>query len=236
VAAPLAAGLLCVGLATFTVTPLASPLYLNLGAVTRERATLTDGISRAERERGLAQADGFLRRALAADSNDPAIWRNLAEVAIARGDLGRGREYLAEARTRTSLGDAYALFQLGRISRDAGQWDEAARAWREGQALGALQAWAQEARSREQWDRAAIALSAVAGLRPTDGPTFQQLTQTLRRASGDDAAIEELQRLATELPRSPLPYTELANVYTERGQLQEAATARQEADRRASSQ
>jgi tetratricopeptide (TPR) repeat protein len=232
VAAPLAAGLLLIGLATFTVTPLASPLYLNLGAVTRERATLTDGLSRAERERGLAQADGFLRRALAADSNDPAIWRNLAEVSIARGDVGRARDYLAEARSRTSLGDAYALFQLGRISRDAGLWDDAARAWREGQALNALQAWAQEARSREQWDRAAIALSAVAELRPTDGPTFQQLTQALRRARGDDAAIQALQRLATALPRSPLPYVELANLYAERGQLQAAASAREEAARR----
>ena len=145
VAAPLAAGLALIAVLTFTLTPLASSLYLNLGAVARERATLTDGLSRTDRERGLAQSDTFLRRALAADGNDPAIWRNLAEVAIARGDLGRARDYLAETRARTSLGDAYALFQLGRVSRDAGLWNEAAQAWREGEAVGALQAWAQEA-------------------------------------------------------------------------------------------
>jgi tetratricopeptide (TPR) repeat protein len=179
----------------------------------------------------------FLRRALAADSSDPAIWRNLAEVAIARGDANHAREYLLETRSRTSLGDAYSLYQLGRVSRDAGLWQEAARAWREAQAVGALQSWAQEARGREQWDRAAVALSAVAELRPTDRPTFQQLVQALRRTrGGDDAAIRELQRLAAALPRSPVPFIELAELYTERGQLEEAAAARQQARARTSSQ
>ena len=70
VAAPLAAALVAIGLVTFTLTPLASPLFLNLGAVERTRAILTDDLSREERERGLARADNFLRRALAADDGD----------------------------------------------------------------------------------------------------------------------------------------------------------------------
>ena len=105
VTAPLAAGLLVIGLITFTMTPLASPLFLNLGAAERSRAVLTDDVPRDEREELLSRADGFLRRALNADDRDAAIWRNLAEVSLARGDAGRAREYLAEARDRTSFGD-----------------------------------------------------------------------------------------------------------------------------------
>ena len=129
---------------------------------------LTDDLPRADREARLSRADGFLRRALAADDRDAAIWRNLAEVSLARGDVGRAREYLAEARDRTSFGDAYALYQLGRISRDAGLWREAAFAWREAGAVAALQSWAQEARGRDQWDRASIALAALAEVRPSE--------------------------------------------------------------------
>ena len=52
---------------------MASPLFLNLGAAERTRAVLTDNLPRAEREQGLSQADGFLRRALAATVKDPAF-------------------------------------------------------------------------------------------------------------------------------------------------------------------
>jgi Flp pilus assembly protein TadD len=221
------------GLLLFTVTPLASPLFLNLGAVERVRAVLTDDQNRDEREQGLSRADTFLRRALAADDRDAAIWRNLAEVALARGDSGRAREYLAEARTRTSFGDAYALFQLGRISRDAGLWREAAFAWREAGAADALQTWAQEARSRDQWDRAFAALSALAELRPGDPEPFEQLVAVARRSSGGtDAAIRELERLAEAAPRSPWPHLELAALYDERGDAAQADAARAQAQER----
>ena len=78
---------------------------------------------------------------------------------MARGDIGRGREYLAEARARTSGGDWFSLYQLGRISKDLGLWRETALAWREAGTPGmsALRSWAQETRSRDQWDRASIA-------------------------------------------------------------------------------
>jgi hypothetical protein len=231
--APLAAGLLAVALVTFTLTPLAVPLYLNLGAAERARAVLTDGLSRDERERILSRADGFLRRALAADDGDAAIWRNLAEVSLARGDAGRAREYLAEARTRTSFGDAYALYQLGRISRDAGLWREAAFAWREAGAASALQTWAQEARSRDQWDRASIALAALAELRPSEPEPFQQLAQVTKRTrGGHDAAIREMERLAEAVPRSPWPLQELATLYDEQGESAKAEAARQQARER----
>jgi O-antigen ligase len=233
VAAPIAAALVMIGLVTFTLTPLASPLFLNLGAVERAQATLTDNISRDDREQGLSRADSFLRRALAADDSDAAIWRNLAEVSLARGDVGRAREYLAEAKSRTSFGDGYALFQLGRISRDAGLWREAALAWREADAEAALQSWAQEAKGRDQWDRVSIALTALAELRPNDPEPFQQLAQALRRTrGGPDAAIHELERLAEGAPGSPWPLVELANLYDERGDAAKAATLRQQASQR----
>jgi len=234
VTAPLAAGLAAIGLITFTLTPLASPLFLNLGAVERSRAVLTDDLRRADREELLSRADGFLRRALVADDRDAAIWRNLAEVSLARGDVGRAREYLAEARDRTSFGDAYALYQLGRISRDAGQWHEAAFAWREARAASALQTWAQEARGRDQWDRAGVALSALAELQPGEPEPFHQLVQVLRRTRGGTArAVTELERLAEAAPRSPWPLLELANLYDEQGASAKAAAARQEAQARA---
>jgi FlaA1/EpsC-like NDP-sugar epimerase len=232
--APLAAGLVAIGLVTFTLTPLASSLYLNLGAVERAQAVLTDELRRDERDRPLARADAFLRRALGADDRDAAIWRSLAEVALARGDAGRAREYLAEARDRTSFGDAYALYQLGRVSRDAGLWREAAYTWREAGATAALQAWAQEARSRDQWDRASIALAALAELQPGDPEPFQQLVQATRRTrGGTQAAIRELERLAEAAPRSPWPLLELAKLYDEQGQSEQAEAARQAAQQRA---
>jgi FlaA1/EpsC-like NDP-sugar epimerase len=234
VTAPLAAGLLTIGLVTFTLTPLASPLYLNLGAVARARAVLTDGLPRGDREDLLGRADGFLRRALNADDRDAAIWRNLAEVSLARGEVGRAREYLAEARDRTSFGDAYSLFQLGRVSRDAGLWREAAFAWREANESAALQSWAQEARSREQWDRAAIALAALAELRPTEHEPFEQLVQVTRRTRGGvPAAITELERLAEAAPRSPWPHVQRATLYHEQGESPKAAAAPAEAELRA---
>src|SRR5215212_5047247 len=233
VAAPLAAGLAAIGLVTFTLTPLASPLFLNLGAVERTRAVLTDNLPRDERERRLSQADGLLRRALAADDGDAAIWRNLAEVSLARGEVGRARDYLVEARARTSFGDAYALYQLGRISRDAGLWREAAFAWREAGAAATLQTWAQEARTREQWDRASIALAALAELRPNEPDPFQQLTRALRHTrGGTEAAIRELERQAEAAPDSPWPLLELANLYDERGDAAKAAALRQQAQER----
>ena len=233
VTAPLAAGLLAVGVIAFTLTPLASPLFLNLGAVERSRAVLTDDLKRDDREALLGRSDGFLRRALAADDRDAAIWRNLAEVSLARGDVGRAREYLADARDRTSFGDAYALYQLGRISRDAGLWREAAFAWREAGAVAALQSWAQEARGRDQWDRASIALAALAELRPNDPEVFQLLVQVTRRTrGGTTVAIAALERLAEAVPRSPWPLVELATLYDEQGELAKAEAARQEAQQR----
>jgi hypothetical protein len=226
-AVPLIGGVLVVGLLTFTLTPLASPLLLNLGAVERSRAVLTDGLTLEERARLLNRADGFLRRALVADDGDAAIWRNLAEVSLARGEVGRAREYLAAARERTSFGNAYALYQLGRISRDAGLWREAAFAWREAGASAALQTWAQEARGREQWDRASIALSALAELRSSEREPFQQLVLVTRRTrGGTDAAIAELERLAEAAPRSPWPLVELASLYDEQGETAKAEAAR----------
>jgi FlaA1/EpsC-like NDP-sugar epimerase/tetratricopeptide (TPR) repeat protein len=233
ITAPLTAGLLLIGLVTFTLTPLASPLYLTLGAVERTQAILTDDLRRDDREKLLSRSDGFLRRALAADDGDAAIWRNLAEVSLARGDVGRAREYLAEARDRTSFGDAYALYQLGRISRDAGLWREAAFAWREAGATAALQTWSEEARSREQWDRASIALAALAELRPGEPEPFQQLVQVTRRTRGGTAAaVSELERLAEAAPRSPWPLLELANLYDEQGETAKAEAARREAQQR----
>jgi len=230
---PMVLGAFVVGLLLFTVTPLASPLFLNLGAVERVRAVLTDDLNRDEREQALTRADTFLRRALAADDRDAAIWRNLAEVALARGDSGRAREYLAEARTRTSFGDAYALYQLGRISRDAGLWREAAVAWREAGAGDALQSWAQEARTRDQWERATVALSALAELRPSDREPFRQLVAAARRSrGGTDAAITELARLAEAAPRSPWPLLELATLYDEQGHTAQADAARMQAQER----
>ena len=234
--APLAAGLLVIGLFTFTMTPLSSSLFLNLGAVERSRAVLTDDLRRDERERMLSRADTYLRRALTADDRDAAIWRNLAETSLARGDAGRAREYLAEASLRTSGGDAYSLYQLGRISKDLGQWREAAYAWREAGSLGAgaLQSWAQEARSRDQWDRASIALGALAELRPNDPEPVQQLVQTTRRTrGGTDAVIQELERLAVASPRSPWPLLELATLYDELHEPEKAAAARQLGQERA---
>jgi len=194
---------------------------------------LTDNLDRDDRDELLGRADGHLRRALNADDRDAAIWRNLAEVSLARGEVGRAREYLAEARDRTSFGDSYALFQLGRISRDAGLYREAAFAWREGGEALALQSWAQEARGRDQWDRASIALAALAELRSNDREPFQQLVQTLRRTRGGvPAAIAELERLAEVAPRSPWPLLELATLYDERGEFAKAEAARAEAHQR----
>ncbi|MGE3913156.1 MAG: polysaccharide biosynthesis protein [Chloroflexota bacterium] len=230
ITAPLAAVLFLVGLVTFTMTPLASSLYLNLGAAERTRAILTDDLGRDERERMLSRADTFLRRALRADDRDAAIWRNLAEVSLARGDAGRAREYLGEARERTSGGDAYSLYQLGRISRDLGKWRDAAYAWREAGAAEVLQSWAQEARSRDQWDRASIALSALAELRPNEPEPFQQLVQATRRTRGGlEAAITEMERLSEAAPRSPWPLLELASLYDEQGETVKAEAARREA-------
>jgi FlaA1/EpsC-like NDP-sugar epimerase len=236
VTTPAVAGLLLIVVVIFTLTPLASVLYLNLGAVERTRAVLTDGLRRDDRERMLARADLFLRRALAADDRDAAIWRNLAETSLARGDAGRGREYLAEAAKRTSGGDAFALYQLGRISKDLGQWQQAAAAWREAGTPGVLvlRSWAQETRGREQWDRASIALAALAEMRPLDPEPVHQLVQALRRTrGGTEAAVRELERLAEASPQAPWALLELAAIYEERGQPEEAAAARQAGQERA---
>ncbi|MCC7367754.1 MAG: polysaccharide biosynthesis protein [Chloroflexi bacterium] len=232
---PLAAGLALVALVTFTLTPLSSILLLNLGAVERARATLTDNLRREDREPILARADLFLRRALAADDRDAAIWRNLAEVSLGRGDIGRGREYLGEARIRTSGGDWYSLYQLGRVSKDLGLWREAALAWREAGTTGAsaLRSWSQEARGRDQWDRASVALVALAELRPDDPEPVQQMVQAIRRTrGGTEAAVHELRRLAETAPRAPWALLELANLYDELGQPELAAAARESAEER----
>ena len=86
----------------------------------------------------------------------------------------------------------------------------------------------QEARGRDQWDRASIALSALAELRPGEPEVFRQLVQVTRRTrDGTAAAIAELERLAEAAPRSPWPLLELANLYDEQGAPAKAEAARQ---------
>ena len=155
VATPLLATLPLLLAGALLFTPLGASLYLNLGAVERARAELSADTTREEREGRLARAESLLRRGLAIDDRDPALWRNLAEVALARGDAPAARSLLRQARERTGAGDAYGLFQLGRLYREGGFWREATRAWHDAGANEALQSWAGDLRARNQWERLA---------------------------------------------------------------------------------
>ncbi len=217
-------------LVALAFTPLGASLHLNLGAVERARAQLPDGLSREERQQRLDLAEAALRRGIALDSVDPALWRNLAEVAIARGDGAEARALLRRAREQTAPGDSYGLFQLGRLYRAAGFWQDAIRAWQDARAVDALLAWASEHRSRNQWDRNSAILRAAADLRPADRDIIHQYAQTARLSSlGPAGTLGELQRLAGLAPASPWAYVEMARLYDELGRSSEAAAARGEA-------
>jgi tetratricopeptide (TPR) repeat protein len=188
---------------------------------------------RDEREERLAQAEALLRRGLAIDDRDPALWRNLAEVAIARGDGAEARTLLRRARERTPPGDGYGLFQVGRLYREAGFVPEAVRAWREAEAGEALVDWGGELRAKRQWDRAEQVLLAAAELRPRDPDVHRQYALVARFArGGPDGAIRELQRLAALESASPWPHVELARLFDEQGRTLEAQAARAAAAQR----
>ncbi len=158
---PVLAGLGVLLVAAIAFTPLGASVYLNLGAVERARAQLPDGLRDETRQVRLARSEAFLLRGIAASDDDPALWRNLAEVAIARGDEAEARALLRQARDRTAPGDAYGGFQLGRLYREAGYWQDAVRAWRQARATEALQAWAADLRAKGQTERAGVVLSAL---------------------------------------------------------------------------
>jgi len=219
-------GLAVLGVA-FILSPYASSIFLNLGAVERSRAFLEDGVARDEQDQRLARAEAVLRRGLAVDDRDPSLWRHLAEIAIARGETGEARGLLRQARDRTPESDGFALFQLGRVYREGGFTQDAIRAWQAAGRADVLQAWATELRGRDQWDRAAAVLFAIAEIRPSDPEAHTQYVQAARRTRvGVDGTIRDLERLA-ETSASPWPYVEQARLYDEGGRPGEAAAARE---------
>ncbi|MDP8924962.1 MAG: SDR family NAD(P)-dependent oxidoreductase, partial [Chloroflexota bacterium] len=192
-----ALGGLAVLAVTFVLSPYASSVFLNLGAVERSRAFLEDGVSREERDRRLARAEASLRQGIAIDDRDPSLWRHLAEIAIARGEAGEARSALRQARERTPASDGMALFQLGRVARAGGFTQDAILAWQAAGRADALRAWAAELRGRGQWDRASAVLFALAELRPNDADVHAEFAQAARRTRlGVDGTILELERLA----------------------------------------
>ncbi|MBA2447689.1 MAG: polysaccharide biosynthesis protein [Chloroflexi bacterium] len=227
IATPILVGFLAVLGLALVATPLGASLYLNLGTVERSRALLSDGTSRDERERRLARSEALLRQGLLIDDRDPSLWRNLAEVAIARGDGAEARGLLRRARERTEPTDQYGLYQLGRLNRESGFWEEAIRSWREAGAGLALREWGAELRLRRQWNKASAVLLAAAELRPDDSDVHRHYVQATRlTASGPEGAIRELERLARLAPRSPWPHVELARLYDDLLRTDEAAAAR----------
>ncbi|MCC6174588.1 MAG: SDR family NAD(P)-dependent oxidoreductase [Chloroflexi bacterium] len=233
VATPVVGLMVGAAVLAFTVTPLSSSLFLNLGAAERTRAVLSDDLDPNERRLSLERAASLLRRGLAADDSDPALWRNLAEVASAQGEPGEVRTLLRAARDRTDVDDGYGLYQLGRIARDAGFWQEAVRAWRQAGAVEALLSWNSEARDREQWDRSRTILLAIAELRPRDRDVFRQFVDAGRHTRGGiEPLVRDLEYLSETLPASPWPSAEAARLYDELGRSADAEAARQEALRR----
>ncbi|MFN8523171.1 MAG: polysaccharide biosynthesis protein [Chloroflexota bacterium] len=214
-------------------TPLGGSLQLNLGAAERLRATLQDGLTRDERLAGLERAEGYLARGLELDGRDPALWRNLAEVSVARGDVAEARQALRRARELTASNDGFNLYQLGRVYREAGLWADAVRAWREARAVDALTAWTGEQRVRTQPERLAAIWLAIAELRPDDPDAVRQYVQAARAArQPQELTMAEISRLA-QTSNAAAPLLELAKLYDEAGRTAEAASARAEAEARA---
>ncbi len=166
-----------VALVAGLLSPFGAAVYLNLGAVERARALQPDGVTPDLRDGRLANAEAHLRRGIAVDDRDPALWRNLAEVAIHRGDAAAAGTLLRRASERTKPDDGYGLSQIARLYRDAGFWREAIGTWREAGASEALQGWAADLRAMRQWDQAGAALEAAAELRPIDPEVHRQLAR-----------------------------------------------------------
>jgi predicted Zn-dependent protease len=230
VATPVVAGIVLVAAALFAFTPLGASAYLNLGSVERARAELPDEISPDERDRRLARAEAFLRQGLAVDEGDPALWRGLAEVAIARDDDAEAERLLRRAAEHTPAGDGYGWFQIGRLYREAGLWRETIRSWREAGADDALRAMAADFRERGQWDRASTTLLALIELRPSDARAYREYAEAASASPlGREGAIAELERLGQQATRSPWPHVERAILYEALGRKDEAEAARRQA-------
>jgi tetratricopeptide (TPR) repeat protein len=217
----------------FVLSPYASSVFLNLGAVERSRAFLEDGVPRAERDARLARAEAILRQGLAVDDRDPSLWRHLAEIAVARDETGEARALVRQARDRTPESDGIALFLLGRIAREAGLTQEAIRAWQAAGRVDVLESWAAELRGRDQWDRASAVLYALVELRPNEPDVHSQYVQAARRTRlGVEGTLRELDRLADASPSSPWPHVEQARLYDELGRADDATAARERAAER----
>ena len=197
-------------------------LNLNLGALELTRVTGTNSVPRREREQRLALAESFLQRALALDPENVGIHRNLATLALARGQSPEALRVLAEATRLADPGDRRYLIQLGRLYRDAGSAELALDAWSRARAKAQLAGWGAYLEEHERGRGAVDAYRAAIRIDPTDGTLYPALARALVRTAGRDAALAEMQELAQLYPELGWAYLEVGDHYWRAGQLEQA--------------
>lgn len=217
---------------------LAAQARLNLGALELASATIDENSRRGGRKGHLARAEHFLGQAAALDPGNLAVRRNLAELAIARSQLGDARRLLSEARALASPDDSRFSFQLGRLYRETGSLDLALAAWsRVDPDLGAwscsstdlqLILWAAELLEQQRWESAARVSRAAIRLEPAYALPYRLLAMALD-AEDPAAARAALGQLAGTRPDLPWAAAELSRLHQRVGQSGEADAWNREA-------
>jgi tetratricopeptide (TPR) repeat protein len=223
------------------VGAVAGRLFLNLGALELNKALGFAPLRPADRGQHASAADALLQRSLALAPDDPAVYLNLAQLAIARTDLVGARRLISEARQRAAPGDSLFLFQVGRLYRETGSVDLAISAWRGvDRTTGAWSCsstdtqflrWGLDLLERQRWVSAAKVFQAAIEVTPTEPRAYELLTTA---TLGEDAEVEEavavMEKLARAWPDIPWPFLEVAKLHDQAGRLDDVRRWNQRAE------
>jgi tetratricopeptide (TPR) repeat protein len=212
------------------IQALSAQVTLNLGSIELMQGTFDENRRRGSRRDHQHNAERLLRQTLEFDAGNLSAYRGLAELAVARNQLGEARRLLSEARRRASPDDSHFNFQLGRIYKETGSVDLAIAAWtRVDRDLGAwscsspdvqLVRWGLELVEQERYESAEKAYRAAIQLRPSDPLPYRLLTDAMVAAEGEGrrglfAAREKMQAITREYPYVPWGYDEVARLYSQ---------------------
>jgi O-antigen ligase/Flp pilus assembly protein TadD len=209
-----------------SVNAIAATFSVNMGALQVVHATL--GQEPPPRRQARVQAAcAHLSTAERLDPRNPAIYRNLAAVALAASRPAVAWRLLGRAETLLAPGDARSRFQIARLHQESGDVDRALVAWaRVDPAVGAANGagpgaqvtrWGEALVRSGRWSDAAKVNRAAVQLTPTDPAPYRALAVAVGKGQGEEAALATMGELARAYPDVPWPYEETAKMYVSRG-------------------
>lgn len=211
----------------------AAQVALNVGAVQLTRAMLDDAASKAERNSRLASAEAAFQRARELDPENRGVYRNLAELALARDQLSEARRLLAQARALATDDDEAFYFQVGRLYQQTGSVDLALSAWSRvdrtlfswscSSTFFQLLNWGEALLEDERFESAAKVARAAIATVPADPRGYDLLARAVAADDGVLAAERALQGVAADYPSVPWPYQVLARLAAASGRGDAAA-------------